>query len=142
MDMELLKKQHEELECAAAALLQAVVANDRKSVPQLRWRLARSLIAHLAVEDKFLYPKAIAGNDRAVADLALAFQQEMGGLADAFSKHMSNWTDQKITDDWPGYSAEIKHILACLGQRIERENEELYPLFEGKSLAPKRRLAG
>ncbi len=142
MDIELLKQQHEELECAAAALLQAVVANDRKSVPPLRWRLARSLIAHLAVEDKFLYPKAIAGNDREVAELAVAFQQEMGGLADAFSKHMARWTDQKIAGDWLGYSAEIKHILALLSQRIHRENEELYPLFEGAMLVSKRRLAG
>lgn len=131
MDIELLKAQHEELEQSAAALLEAVSSEARQSIAPLRWRFARLLIAHLAVEDRFFYPRIIAGDDTAAAQVALRFQQEMAGLSDMFSQHMAKWTDDLIGKDWSGYSREVKDILARLQQRIDRENRELYTLMEG-----------
>lgn len=135
MDVELLRGQHVEIERLAKELLSRVSHDTRRPIAQLRWQLARTLMAHLAIEDKFLYPAIISGGDPA-ARTAQRFQAEMGGLAGDFSRYMSAWSDDEVRADWPAFSRETKDLLAALMARVTRENEELYVLIE-----PGRRLS-
>jgi hypothetical protein len=86
------------------------------------------LIAHLAVEGRWLYPALIASMDQKAADTAKRFKHELGGLAGTFTSYMSKWDDQRIATEWPAYCDETKALLASLKNRILRENKKLYPL--------------
>jgi iron-sulfur cluster repair protein YtfE (RIC family) len=54
---------------------------------ELRRQLTSTLIAHLKAEDWVLYPRLLASTDPAIAATARAFNDEMGGLAAAFSNY-------------------------------------------------------
>jgi hypothetical protein len=128
MDIDAIRLQHDSISEHAAALMAAVSNPTYVPVAAIRWKLARELIAHLVVEDRWLYPALITTMDRKTADIAERFKDEMGGLAGAFTSYMSKWNDQRIVAEWPAYCAETKTLLASLANRILRENGELYPL--------------
>ncbi|WP_336969979.1 hemerythrin domain-containing protein [Sphingobium aromaticiconvertens] len=129
MDVSELKWQHDEIGRAAGALV-AAVANPGQHQPiaALRWELARLLMTHLAMEDRLFYPAMQRLPNAEARATATAFQAEMGGLSDAFGTYMRNWTDDRVTAEWPAFCAETQTLLRTLAQRIERENSELYPL--------------
>ena len=96
----------------------------------LRRQLTSTLIAHLKAEDWVLYPRLLASPDPRIAATARAFNEEMGGLAAAFSSYCEQWSASAIGDDWPGYCAASRAIIDALTNRIVRENRELYPLLD------------
>ena len=130
MDTQTLRKQHDEIGEMSEALINAVIARDRLEVAKCRWRLARVLIAHLAVEDKWLYPALVRDGSPRVSTLALNFQREMGGLAAAFNAYMLEWSEDRITSEWEAFQTATWALIEALDLRIRRENIELYPLRE------------
>lgn len=128
MDIAELRRQHDELELLAGQLLEKVREKTPQRVATIRWRLARVLIAHLSVEDRHLYPAMIASGGRA-QQVATAFKDEMGGLAQEFSAYMGRWTDQDIRQNWSRFADDTEALLGALAQRIARENKQLYPLL-------------
>jgi hypothetical protein len=128
MNIDVIRLQHDSISEHAVALAAAVSKPTYSPVAAVRWKLARELIAHLAVEDRWLYPALIASTDQKAADTAKIFKNEMGGLAGTFTSYMGKWNDQRIVAEWPAYCAETKALLASLTNRILRENNELYPL--------------
>lgn len=137
MDMDVIRLQHDSISKHAAALAAAVSKSTYSPVAAIRWKLARELIAHLAVEDRWLYPAFIASGDRRSADTAKRFKDEMGGLASTFTSYMGKWTDQRIAAEWPAYCDETKVLLSALEKRILREDKELYPLATAVRCAEK-----
>ncbi len=135
MDIEALKQQHDSISKSATALATAVSKSSYSPVAAIRWKLARELIAHLAIEDRWLYPMLIAGTEQKTAATARRFQDEMGGLAATFTNYMAKWSDQRIASEWPAYCAETRILVAALTNRIERENKELYPLARASAYA-------
>lgn len=130
MDTQTLRKQHDEIGEMSEALINAVIARDRLEVAKCRWRLARVLIAHLAVEDKWLYPALVRDSSPRVSALALNFQREMGGLASDFNTYMLEWSEDRITSEWEAFQTATWALIEALDLRIRRENIELYPLRE------------
>lgn len=128
MDIATLKAQHAEIEALAKGLLGAVAEEERSLVATLRWRLARAVIAHLAVEDRYLYPALIGGKDAAAASTAKRFQTEMGGLAGRFLAYMTGWPDHAVIENWSDFRVESVALLNDVLQRVARENAELYTL--------------
>ena len=96
----------------------------------LRRQLTSTLIAHLKAEDWVLYPRLLASSDPKVAATARAFNEEMGGLAAAFSSYCEKWSAAAIGDDWAGYCADSRGIIEALTNRIVRQNRELLPLLD------------
>ena len=80
MDIDAIRLQHDSISESATALAAAVSNSTYSPVAAIRWKLARELIAHLAVEDRWLYPALIAGADKKAADTAKRFKDEMGSL--------------------------------------------------------------
>lgn len=62
-----------------------------------------------------------------MADIAAAFQNEMGDLAIVFRTYMTEWTDLRISREWPDFCAATRDILDTLRVRILHENQTLYP---------------
>jgi hypothetical protein len=102
---------------------------------KVRNELTSTLIGHLKTEDWLLYPRLLANPDPTVAGIALAFSDEMGGLADKYVAHTNKWNANSIAADWGTYCAETRGILGALTNRIMRENGELYPLLESLQAA-------
>ena len=96
----------------------------------IRRKLSSLLIAHLKAEDWVLYPPLLESSDPEIARTARRFVDEMGGLADAYSIFMERWDALSIQADWTHYQKEARAISVALGNRIIRENRELYPLVE------------
>lgn len=87
---------------------------------------------HLAIEDAALYPKMLAHHDPEVRLAAQSFQNEMGGLKDAFDAYRRRWRGPTaIACEPDAFLAETTAVLAALRRRITREDEELYELYEG-----------
>jgi iron-sulfur cluster repair protein YtfE (RIC family) len=97
---------------------------------KVRNELTSTLIRHLKAEDWVLYPRLIANSDPTVAGTALAFSDEMGGLADAYRAYVNKWTAISIAYDWSAYCEETRAVIEALTNRINRENRDLYPLVE------------
>jgi hemerythrin HHE cation binding domain-containing protein len=92
--------------------------------------LAGKVNLHLALEDEALYPRLRAHPDAKVQSVAKKFTEEMSGIKAAFQKYIATWSDVAIRGDAAGFVAATKGLFAALGQRIQRENTELYPLLD------------
>jgi hypothetical protein len=132
-DVEKLREDHAELVKLVRRLGSFI---DQPSPPaalelfDLRRQLTATLIAHLKAEDWVLYPRLLASPDPKVAATARAFNEEMGGLASAFSGYCDKWSAAAIGADWAGYCADSRGIIDALTNRILRENRELLPLID------------
>jgi hemerythrin-like domain-containing protein len=143
MNVSELTRQHEEIALVARQLATAISNSGQyQPIAALRWQLARLLMTHLAMEDRLFYPAMERLTDAEARTTAAAFKAEMGGLADAFGTYMSHWTDARVAAEWPIFCAETRALLDALARRIERENQQLYPLAIRASQAGQQRKTG
>jgi len=91
---------------------------------------SKELLAHLTREDWLLYPSLLQSSDKHIAGTAQTFMDEMGGLLAAYKAWSGDWPTERIIAEWQTFVAETSAVLDALGKRIERENNELYPLVE------------
>ena len=92
-------------------------------------RLAGLISIHLAAEDKFLYPSLSQSSDDTVRQMAMRFEQDMGGLAAIFMAYKEAFmTPTKIKADIPKFRHETERVIGALLERLQREDKELYPL--------------
>lgn len=105
--------------------------DDAQAVSSLLNKLTGKLKIHLRMEDTILYPQMINSSHDVAAKTAKQFQEEMGGLSKVYLDYAEKWNAaRKIQGDLDGFLAETKQVFAALAQRIERENNDLYPLAE------------
>jgi hemerythrin-like domain-containing protein len=106
---------------------------DEIAVIKLRWRLAHGLAVHLAKEDKIIYPRLKQHPDAQIAELARRYESEMGGLSEQYQKYMTAWTGESIRNDREAFRAETRQILSVLARRVDKEEAELYPMYEAST---------
>jgi hypothetical protein len=92
--------------------------------------LSGKLTVHLSMEDQGLYPRLKSHEDLRIRDLAARFDAEMSGLKDAFSAFNGRWTRQEIAANPEEFRRAFAKISSALGERIRRENTELYAAFD------------
>lgn len=126
------RRQHQELLVLVGEIAGKLKAEpgDARGLRNLLSALAGRLTVHLAMEDKVLYPRLVEAKREDSRGIALAFQQEMGGLAQAFADYNQKWQAQAISGDPGGFARETHALFASIGRRIARENSELYPLAD------------
>ncbi len=129
------RQQHDDLLTIATKMAESFdvdsLSRDAKEMRALLSELAGKLKVHLAMEDKHLYPKLLAHEDIAVRTTAQKFIDEMGGIAQVFTTYLDRWPHAKaIQGNAAGFIEETKGLFNALGNRINRENNNLYPLLE------------
>jgi len=129
------RKQHSELLTVAGEigkLLDAArLAADATSARTLLSNLAGKLKVHLAMEDKTLYPRLMQDPDPKVSAMAKRFADEMGGIAEVFGGYMDRWPTAKAIQEAPQrFVTDTQKLFAALSTRIDRENNQLYPLLD------------
>lgn len=143
-----LRRQHDTaLELVDQIARQTSRMGDRPTRDQafgvslLLGRLAGLLRIHFAQEDKSLYPSLIAADGES-GHIAQQFAREMGEIGPKFEAFIDQWcSSEAILKNAPGFRNESSRLFTALADRIERENEILYPLVEPTSLQTNARVA-
>lgn len=131
MDVNELRRQHQELSVIAGQLLRSVEDDSsQQSIGPIRWHLTRQLMAHLALEDRIFYPAVQRLADERARTTALRLQAEIGTLAQNFSAYMHRWSDDQVAREWAAFCVDTRAILTALSRRMEQEEKLLYPLVE------------
>lgn len=98
-------------------------------------KLEGLLRIHFAQEDRVLYPSLMRSPDATVADTARRFFDEMGAIGPAFDAYVAEWRAADAVMARPQAFAEASRALfAALGDRIARENGELYPMADAEAM--------
>jgi len=131
----MLRKQHDFILDLAGeidkVLDQLVTEIDVARLQKLLARFDNILTIHLQSEDTFLYPAMQASSNQEASETATRFHEEMGGLLGVYAKFSLRWASAKaIFEQQPLFRQEWNDLCAALGNRIERENGELYPLAD------------
>ena len=135
MNLDQFHKDHKELMGMATEILgllneQAVIDNAEK-ISTLLGSISGKLKIHLALEDKQLYPELMNSSNPEVQTKAASFQNEMGGLKEAFTQYASAWlSPMKIKNDPNTFINQTKEVFGAVANRVEREEKELYPMAE------------
>jgi len=96
--------------------------------------LSGKLKVHLTIEDEVLYPALQKHEDESVRKTAQQFFDEMGGLKKVFTQYVEHWPNaEAIQKNAEDFINETKEIFAALANRVKREDNELYELYD-KSL--------
>jgi iron-sulfur cluster repair protein YtfE (RIC family) len=124
--------EHRALEAQAARLLEIVSARvpDAAAVAVMRWQMAQTLRDHCSREDQLVYDRLLSSGDAVATDLAWSYRQEHGMLGPAFANYMAAWPVGRIAHEWERFRAETRILMADLAERIEREEQVLYPHVE------------
>ncbi|HEU4950981.1 MAG TPA: hemerythrin domain-containing protein [Holophagaceae bacterium] len=130
----LCRDQHTELGRLMAELRAATDATpavEARPLAPLLEAFAGKLRAHLAHEDRVLYPRLIAHEHEQVRLTARIYQAEMGRLGESFEAFLARWSapDSQKADP-AGFRRELAELLARLDLRIRREDRGLYALVE------------
>lgn len=132
---DMYRKQHREiLEVGAklgTLLNEAALKADAAPARQALSQLAGKVKVHLAMEDKSLYPQLAASKKPQTASTATKFKQSMGGLVDVFLAFDKKYALPKDIATHSGdFIKEAKVVMGALGDRIKKEESELYELLD------------
>lgn len=106
------------------------LSENPKQAVILLGRLSGVIKLHLAMEDESLYPNLAKSADTKVKGVADKFIKEMGGIAKAYLAYADKWTDKAVKENPKGFISETNGIIKVLGERIQKEESELYPLAD------------
>lgn len=110
-----------------ALLKPAELALDGTAARSCLSKLIGKLTLHLSSEDKLFYPELVSHKDTTVAALARRFSEEMKTTAPQVIAYNAKWsTPSAIKANPDAFIKETKQVISILGNRIKRENQELY----------------
>lgn len=108
----------------------AKLSQDATQMASYLSKLAGALNVHLAMEDKSLYPSLTSSSNPKAKSTAEKFIKEMGSIGATFGAYAKKWNANTIKSDPNTFITETKQIISVLGDRIKREESELYPLAD------------
>ncbi len=132
---ERFERQHVELTALAKALV-AELDTRKLSADPLPARRALAafsgkLRVHAAMEQNALYPRLLASPDPRVSLKARELELEVGALYETFFAYLDRFRSaEAIRADAEEFVRTTMMQLHLLGQRMKRENRELYPLVD------------
>ncbi len=130
---ESLRSQHQKLLLAVGDIGAHLAARAQPGMAeQLRKKISAligQLQFHLISEEKVLYPALLNSTDANAREMANKFIREMGGLGQTVLALNDKWTNAYIHAD-PGFPREWQQVQQTLADRIQREDNELYPLAD------------
>lgn len=128
------KVQHQKALELAKAIDQRLVppstVTDAQAVAMDLAKLLGVLQVHLNMEDRALYPSLMESGNATTKATAEKFMREMGGIGEAFTAYAKEWNASAIRANPEGFITQTKKVFTILGDRIKREEAELYPLAD------------
>jgi hemerythrin-like domain-containing protein len=129
------RRQHEEIleliSKLSGYLYEQKLKNDAQEARKILSKLSGALKVHLAMEDNSLYPRLLASKDEKIKKIARQFIEEIGGIAPVFNNYLNKWPNPASIESNPSeFINETNKLFNALKNRIERENNILYPLID------------
>jgi len=130
-----LRRQHDDILKIADEISQhlnpnAILRNSNET-HLLISRLAGKVKIHLSMEDHSLYPRLLIHKDAKVKNITKTYIKEMGGINSVFTRYLSKWKSPSIIqNDIYSFVNETKNLFDILENRINKENNELYPIID------------
>ncbi len=130
----LLKKQHRDMEELVGEIrnLSLREVKNKEWAREIRKKLsllAGKLSIHIQREDDFLYPDLLKSDREDVKRITKEFIGEMGDLNKVFKKFDKKYLRATvISESSENFVDDLTVVLEKLEQRIEREDNNLYPL--------------
>jgi hypothetical protein len=131
--IEKLRKQHEALRALNREVLQLISAEtpcDRAKLADVRWRLVRTQLQHLALEQRCIYGPLMRDRRPKVAIAAQTFVKEWESAFARIQEHSNYWTPDRIEAEWSAYVVNARQLIEFALDRMDREEAELYPYAE------------
>jgi len=129
------RKQHDEmLEVVKEISSHLDINNIEENIVKVRSlfiTLVGKLSVHLIMEDKSLYPQLLNHDNEEIKTVAQKFINEMGNISNVLDEYKKEWIQSGNILDRPQDFIDATHeLFSALGNRIERENNELYRLVD------------
>jgi len=134
-----LAAEHRQIAAMArelAATVSGSVLPDPLVFLQFRREFGRVLTRHLKREEWAVYPQLTAHRDGRVRALAEQLCADSQRFSADFAAYAGRWTAAKIAADWEGFRVETLEIIGGLLDRIDAEDNRLYPLLAEEQAAP------
>jgi GAF domain-containing protein len=93
-------------------------------------RFRAVLLAHLKIEDDWLYPRLAVSDNAIVRGKAERYRNDMGGLRAQFEALCKKWSAEAIESDFDGWQNDWRLFAQMLSARIETEDHDLYVAAE------------
>ncbi len=94
-------------------------------------QLASILEIHLDNEDRLLYPSLIKSNNTKAQSIAKVYNSEMGDLSNEYSVFKTKFhSSMMINENIDLFEKEYSYIFGKLLNRLNKEDQELYPIAE------------
>ena len=134
--MDMLREGHRKIRQIADAF-DVVVANgcptDPKELAQLRWRLIKEILQHLALTERTALTPLARDSREFAATAAAHFREEMRTLHQQFNAHVARWNGHVDEREWAEYRDSLRKILTVIRRRLLREEIELLPLLPART---------
>jgi Hemerythrin HHE cation binding domain len=136
------RRQHDELFQLAleidAALETPAFPGNARDVRRMMARLKGKLVVHSSMENEALYPRLLQHEDSGIRTVAQNLFAEFGPIYDALAEHHGRWSSVELIEADPtAYARDTRTIFDTLKLRMERENNELYPLADREGAVAK-----
>jgi len=143
-EVSILAAEHRQI-AAMARELAATVSGSALPDPlvflQFRREFGRVLTRHLKREEWAVYPRLRTHPDIGVRATAERLCDEATRFSAAFTAYAGRWPAPKIAAGWDAFRAETLAIIGGLLDRIDVEDNHLYPMLAEEEPAPARRVA-
>ena len=137
MHTELLRHQHKEIMGIVNDMRRNLLAPQRMTLPVAESlqtnleSLTSRIVAHLAIEEKGVYPKLLASPTPNAVSTARKFSEEMETIRASYREFRAHWTSGTAIHAEAGrFVDECTTVFHVISHRIEHEEKELYPLVD------------
>ncbi|WP_026895681.1 hemerythrin domain-containing protein [Clostridiisalibacter paucivorans] len=129
-----LKRQHNDITGLVNYVLKKIennmVEQNIQEIVRNINTITGKLKIHLLNEDKYLYPHLINNTDITLDAFGKKFFEEMEEVTMVYENYKSKYnTANKIKQNIEAFNKDTKQVFKTLMDRIQREENELYPLL-------------
>lgn len=132
MNIAELKEQHENIRLLIDSIKELINRDELITQFEVSFinKLNASVKEHLESEDKYLYPALMQKPDQKVRDIAKRFVSHMNGVTNSFNEYVDKFNvEGAIIGQEHVFIIETQFILSLLSNRIQLEEEYLFPLY-------------
>jgi len=131
-----LRRQHDQLldltnQVSPYLKSTQLVTKHAETIRTLLSKIAGLLKIHLSIEDQSFYPALLSSENTEVVTIVLNVQLEIADIGRMFNGYIETYhSSEKIQSEPEPFIKDTNALFNALIKRIEKENNELFPLYD------------
>lgn len=114
---------------ALIALASSLRPADMMKLQDLRWTLTREAHQHLVIDERYVHVPLENHPTSAVREKAAELRDDAEQFRAYWTSHIAEWSIEKVQANWRGYGISVRDLISRMHSRLDREENELYPLL-------------